>query len=307
MARALLVGARVAALVDDASALGLRVATALEARRRAVLARSPLLVSSALEAALKLPLPTPAPDGADNVADIVWVVAGERRAVVEERRSAARAATADKVRTATQAASAAARATAMPGALEDLGAAAPVVEPVIPDAGELARLRTEVKARLTQLEQSMMAARRTADEATAAARTARDGGDGAAAADADRRADGERARMHTLLGEMAGLERELRDLDAAAESARQARPRAAAAAAAQAKASSAAAPSSRRSVDDQLADLKRRGDGGAPRPSAARTAPPAASAGSGRGRPAAGADVDDELAALKRKMTEKKP
>lgn len=313
VARAMLVGGRLVALVDDGAAALARLATALEGRRRAVAARSPLLVSSALEAALKLPVPVAMPDGADNTADIVWVIAGEKRAVVEERRSAARAATTEKVRSATQAATAAARATAMPGDLEDLGsggggASAPDAGD-IPDAAELARLRAEVKARRGQLEQSMMAARKAADDATAAAKTARDAGDGNAAADAERRADGERARMHTLLAEMGGLDRELADLDAAATAARQARPRAQAAASAAASAAAAAsAPPPSRSVDDMLADLKKKGGAApaaAPRPSGSRTSPPAASSGSG-GRAGRGADVDDELAALKRKMTENK-
>jgi hypothetical protein len=314
VARAMLVGGRLVALVDDGATALARLATALEGRRRAVAARSPLLVSSALEAALKLPVPVAMPDGADNAADIVWVIAGEKRAVVEERRSAARAATTEKVRSATQAASAAARATAMPGDLEDLGSgggSAPAPDGRdIPDAAELARLRAEVKARRGQLEQSMMAARKAADEATSAARTARDAGDGTAAADAERRADGERARMHTLLAEMAGLDRELADLDAAATAARQARPRAQAAASAAASAAAAAsAPPPSRSVDDMLADLKKKGGAApaaAPRPSGSRTSSsPAASSGSG-GRAGRGADVDDELAALKRKMTENK-
>jgi hypothetical protein len=313
VARAMLVGGRMVALVDDGAAALARLATALEGRRRAVAARSPLLVSSALEAALKLPVPVAMPDGADNTADIVWVIAGEKRAVVEERRSAARAATTEKVRSATQAATAAARATAMPGDLEDLGsggggASAPDAGD-IPDAAELARLRAEVKARRGQLEQSMMAARKAADDATAAAKTARDAGDGTAAADAERRADGERARMHTLLAEMGGLDRELADLDAAATAARQARPRAQAAASAAASAAAAAsAPPPSRSVDDMLADLKKKGGAApaaAPRPSGSRTSPPAASTGSGS-RAGRGADVDDELAALKRKMTENK-
>jgi hypothetical protein len=310
-ARALLVGGRLVALVDENAPVAVKAAAALEGRRRAVAARSPLLVSSALEAALKLPVPAAAPDGADSAADIVWVIAGERRAVIEERRSAARAATAEKVRSATQAASAAARATAMPGELEDLGGGGggPDLGSIgdVPDAAELARLRSEVKARRGQLEQSMMTARKAADEATAAAKAAREAGDGAAAADAERRADGERARMHALLGEMAALDREVAELDAAAAAARQARPRAqAAAAAASSAAASAATPPPSRSVDDMLADLKRKGTPpgpgpapATPRPSGTRTAPAS-------GRAARGADVDDELAALKRKMSENK-
>jgi hypothetical protein len=319
VARAMLVGGRMAALVDDGSPALARHAAALELRKRAVTARSPLLVSTALEAALKLPVPVPAPDGADNVADIVWAIAGERRAIVEERRAAARAATAEKVRTATHAAAAAARATAMPGDLEDLGGggATTVADASIPDAAEIDGLRAEVKGRLAELERSMMAARRAADEATATARAARDRGDGDAASEAERKADGERAHMHTLLGEMAGIEAELRDLDRAAADARKARPRAAAAsAAASAASASRAAPDEApprapsRSVDDLLADLKRQGAAGSPggappssspRPSGSRTA----SAPRGRGAAADGT-VDDELAALKRKMSERK-
>src|SRR5262249_30321941 len=77
--------------------------------------------------------PQPSSDGGDNIADIVAVVAGDKRGVVEERRIAAQAATRDRVRAASAAAAAAAHAAAMPGELEDLGGAPPQ-PPAIPAA-----------------------------------------------------------------------------------------------------------------------------------------------------------------------------
>ncbi len=119
VARALLVGARLVVWVDDTAPAQVRLGAALEARRRAVVARGPLQIAGAIEAAMRSGVPAPAADGADVVADVLVAVAGDRRGVVEERQAAARAAAAEQVRGVADAA----RASAPAGGLEDLGGA----------------------------------------------------------------------------------------------------------------------------------------------------------------------------------------
>ena len=258
------------------------IAAALEARRRGVAVKTPLLLSNAIEAAAGGRAPAPAGDGADAVADVLAVVAGDKRAVVEERRAVARAATAAKVRHAARAAAAAARVGATPGELEDLGGApAPAPDaPAPPSKEEIARLRAEVKLRLDQLNRSMLGARTGASEAEQQASHARGRGDEATAREHDRKAEAERAHMHALLGEMAQLERELAQLEEAATAAAGVhvppRPD---------PGPTASPPPRGDPPRDPLADLKKQ----------AR-----------RDKKAEQRTVDDELAALKRKMAEKK-
>ncbi len=263
IARAMLIGGRLIALVDDEVDGAARIAGILEARGRGIAARGALLVSSAIEAGLRAPPLTPAVDGADQVVEVLWAVATDRRAVIEEHRAEARAATHERLRTATTAASAAAKTVAVPGELEDLGGAPPPPPP--PAVADLDALRAEAAARKVELVRSVDAARRAGDAATAAGDTVR--------------AASERSAMHRLLAELATLDRELVDLDAAAIAAR----------AAAATASTAPPPSRPQAPRptaspprDSLADLKMK---------AAR---------------AKVASVDDELAALKRKMAESK-
>jgi Monogalactosyldiacylglycerol (MGDG) synthase len=292
IARAALVGARLIALVDDSVPGGARAAAALEARRRGSAIKTPLLLSSAIDALAGARALDAQPDGADATADVLFVIANDKRAVVEERRAAARAQTADKLRSATAAASAAARTTAMPGELEDLGggpspgpAAPPPPSP--PSRDEVQRLRAETRLRLDQLNKSMMAARTDATDAEQKASHARGRGDDGSAQIFQRKADAERARMHGLLREMATLESELAQLEKAAKdaeasgatSAEAPRPDSAPSASAPPRRPPPAAP------EDPLADLKRK---------------------AGAGRKAAEKTVEDELAALKRKMEEKK-
>ena len=85
----------------------------LEARKRAIAAKGLLLLSSALDSAFGGAMPAASGDGADQVADIVAVVAGDKRAVIDERRAAANAATRDRVHRPSAAASAAAAASAL--------------------------------------------------------------------------------------------------------------------------------------------------------------------------------------------------
>ncbi len=285
IAKAALIGARLVALVDDTVPGAATAAAAIEARRRGTAARSVLLVSSAIDALAKAsPLPC-APDGAERVADICWVVAADKRAVVEERHAAARAETREKVRAATTAAQAAARVVAAPGELEDLGggASAPAAGPDVatPDPAELARLQAETRARKVDLEKAMAQARSSAVGLGRLAASAHGAGKVDEAREAERKADAERARMHGLLGELAQLETELLELGRAVEAASTVAARAAAARAARPAAApdpldDLDAPAPRRpagppraSIDDQLAQLKRQG-GDVPRDSAAR-------------------------------------
>ncbi|MDX2091515.1 MAG: hypothetical protein SFX73_26885 [Kofleriaceae bacterium] len=310
VARTLLVGGKLVALVDDAAAGAARAAQALETRKRGLAAKGLLLLSSALETAFKSTPPPPTPDGADQIADIVAAVSADKRGVVDERRIAAHAATRDRVRAATSAASAAAASVAMPGELEDLGGpAASATADASPTLGaeELARLKREVQLRKGELTKSMTAARdaatRLADEANAAA--ARGATD--EAAQLERRADHERKTMHALLAELATLEAELAELervskavptDFGADFGASARYTSTSRSTSHEEAPPRRAPQP--SLDDALNDLKRRAgatpSASAPRPS---NAPPRTS------KPAS--TVDDELAALKKKMASAPP
>ena len=308
VSRVLLLGAKLVALVDDNIAGAARAAAALEARRRAVTAKGLLLLGSALDSAFGGTAHPPTGDGGDNIADIVAAVAGDKRGIIDERRVAAHAVTRDRVRAASAAASAAAATTAMPGELEDLGAA-PTDAPPPPDAAELSRLRTEVQRRVVELTRSMATARDLATKLTDEAKAAAAPGTPEAAdlaAQLDRRADAERAKMHALLAELATLDSELRELEraskAAAEAARTARPPPSPSSSGNARGS---AGSGGPSLDDALDALKRRaGERPASSPGARATARPAPS------KPPS-TTLDDDLAALKKKMasapTKKKP
>src|SRR5262249_3305793 len=91
IARVMLVGGKLVALIDDQIAGGAKLAAALEARKRAISARGLLMLSAALDSAFGGTPPAALDDGADHVADIVAVVAGDKRGVIDERRVAAQA------------------------------------------------------------------------------------------------------------------------------------------------------------------------------------------------------------------------
>ncbi len=331
LAKAALVGARLVALVDDTVPGVVAASAAIEARRRGVAARSLLLVGSAIDAMARAPAVTPAPDGADRVADVCWVVAADKRAVVDERHAAARAETRERVRAATSAAQAQARVVAAPGELEDLGgggglggagAGADAVDDdgLGMDRDALARLHAETRARKADLERAMTQARASADGLSRLAESARGAGKLDEARQAERKADAERARMHGLLGELAQIETELIELGRAVEAAGSADARATAARAARSAAGASAATDDpfggagggapRRpapgatSIEDQLAALKRQGGaapGAPPRPSSSSSS---GSSPGGRSSATPAGTVDDELAALKRKMAQ---
>ncbi len=300
IARVMLVGGRLVAIIDDQVAGGAKAATALEARRRAIAAKGLLMLSSALDTAFTGSPPPPTDDGADHIADIIAAVAGDKRAVIDERRAAAHAATRDRVRAASAAAQAAAASTAPPGELEDLGGDGGGAADLsgLPDREELERLRREVAQRVGEMTKSMMAARDAAGDLADKAKGATARGQADEAAQLDRRADAERARMHSLLSELATLESELKDLERAIAQVGTAPPRAEAAATEPKRAKAAPVAS----IDDQLEQMKRSSGGGAA--AAPKQAAPKPS--SGRTKSSAPADVDDELAALKKKMSQAK-
>lgn len=310
IARCMLLGAKLVALVDD-SAPGLATAAAaLEARKLAMPARGLLLLTSALEQALKHPAAQRGgeggEDGAATCADVLAILAADKRAVIDERRAAAAAGTRDRIRAASAAAGAATKAAAAAGDLEDLsgGDAGGGLEDF--DAGiDVAQLREEGKRRLGELEKAMMAARNAADAASAEATAQRGRGEPTAAA--ERRADAERARMHSLLAEMSTLQQELKELDRVAAAAPRPRPAAPGGGSASSSGGSTSSsgggrPRQAASVDDLLADLKSKAGSAAPSSS---SRPSSASSGASRPKPK-DSSLDDELAALKRKMAEKK-
>jgi hypothetical protein len=312
VSRVMLVGGKLVALIDDHVANGPRVAAALEARRRAISAKGLLMLSSALDSAFGGALPSATPDGAEHVADIVAAVAGDKRAVIDERRNAAQAATRDRVHRAAAAAHAAAAQTAMAGELEDLGGggggfAEAVAD--LPDRAELERLRSEVAKRMTELNKAMNASRDAANDATEKAKAAAARGAADEARQLERKADAERSRMHALLTELATLESELKDLERSIKELGDI-PRAQTASRGPSTSSTGAPPRSqappRSSIDDELERLKRAGGGtGAPKQSAPKSGSGRAS--SGGAKPTGEKTVDDELAALKKKMQSAPP
>ncbi|MBL0213388.1 MAG: hypothetical protein IPQ07_05870 [Myxococcales bacterium] len=313
IARVLLVGGKLVALIDDQIAGAAKLAAALESRKRAISAKGLLLLSSALDSAFTGTAHPPTADGADQIADIVAAVSADKRGVIDERRAAQSAATRDRVRAASAAVSAVAAAGAMPGELEDLGGDVPEPAPEL-DLQDITRLRAEVQQRKTEMTKSMMASRDAAtklgDQAKgAAARGATD-----EAAQLERRADGERAKMHGLLTELATLESELAELERVAKQV-ESTPRAERPRAERPRSTSSSdlgddPPPPRRapapSLDDALDDLKRRaGSGPAPSSGAPRQAAPKSSGTTGKNK--APGTVDDELAALKKKMASAPP
>ncbi len=288
IARVLLLGGKLVALVDDSVAGAAKSAAALEARKRGIGARGLLLLSSALDAAFGGTAPAPTPDGADNVADIAYAIAGDKRGVVDERRAAAQAATRERVRAASAASSAAAATSAMPGELEDLGGST-VESAAVPDASELARLRAEVEQRKAELTASMMAARDAASRAGDEAKAARARGATDEAVQLERKAEGERTRMHASLAELATLETELAELERVRSTVRDAAPKT------NDSRSQRSHVPPRPSIDDALADLKKRS--GAP-PTSGQTGQTNQTRKTARPDPT----IDDELAALKKKM-----
>jgi hypothetical protein len=309
--RALLLGRRLVAFSPEGDAEQALVRE-LESRKMASSAGSLLMLSAALEQALKnLRDLAPAPDGAEAAAAIAWVVGRERRAVLDERRIQAREETRSRVREVTRAAEAAARVASPPGELEDLGADGAAgsgdVASTVVDVEEIARLCSEVRERKEQMTKSMLGARVAAEEADRQATAARSKGDNAAASEAERRADVERARMHAHLGEVSRLDEELRALDRAVQAAADVPHAFTATAGAPASSGPAPRPATpsrppRDSLEDELARLKKQGSSGDGRVAARKSG---ASTSGTRTSSATTSAVDDELERLKRQMSQK--
>ncbi|MEO8842150.1 MAG: hypothetical protein ABI591_26025 [Kofleriaceae bacterium] len=308
VARVLLVGGKLVALIDDQVPGGAKLATALEARKRAISARGLLMLASAMDSAFGGTPPHVSDDGADHVADIVAAVAGDKRGVIDERRAAAYGVTRDRVRAASAAAQSVAATTAMPGELEDLGGGGNDVtaDPsAIPDKAELERLRSEVARRVAEMSRSMAAARDAATDLADKAKGATARGAADEAAQLDRKADAERARMHSMLAELANLESELKELERAIEKVKDL-PSAARAATSPAPTSDRVNPGPRISIEDQLAALKK-GGSTPPRPTSGPAPKSTQSSQSSAAPKRTQANVDDDLAALKKKMAAAPP
>ena len=322
VARVMLAGAKLVAIIDDSITGAARASAALELRKRALPATAMLLLAS--RARRRVRRADAEPDARRRRQPRRYRRGRRRRAPGGDRRAPrdrdGRAR--DRVRAASAAASAAAASIAAAGDLEDLGGGGGVPDlDAVPDAAELARLRTEVKARVAELTKAMMTARTAATDFDAQAKSPGKSGDDAAAL--SRKADGERARMHSLLGELATLERELAELDAQIKVAEAA----GAASAASRRSGSGSTGSSSRSarsdddlfdsgpsapppsIDDALDALKRKaGTTAAPRPPSPGAPKSSTADRSGRtAAPKKGGNVDDELAALKKKMATAPP
>lgn len=291
ISRALVLGALMVSFAPEGGEAQ-ALARALEARKLGTTATSALLLSSALEPVLGARPRSDGligVDGAATIADIAWIVAGERREVIEERRLAAQASTRARVHAAAAAAEAAVRATAAAGGLEDLSGDTEFEATAhVPDPGELSQLRAEVSTRLGQVSKTVFEARTGAEQWDRRADAARQAGNETLLAEAQRAGDRERTRMHEALAEMAGLHAELERLEKAAAAAPPPRQRPAGASrpssagpGSQAPPPSGARSASSRPLDDMLADMKQKAD---------------------RQK----ATIDDELEALKRKMQNKK-
>jgi len=183
------------------------------------------------------------------------------------------------------------RETAAAGGLEDLSSGLDDFGDMPPrpphlDLGALARMRAELSTKIQQTKQRVFDARRAAEEWDRRRKQAVDAGRDDLANEAARTADAERARMHVALRELGDLEQENERLEQAAVAA------AAEAKRAQTRRASPGAGTKRRgggskrstpgrgSVDDLLADMKRK-------------------------QGASASTVDDELAALKARMGDK--
>lgn len=309
VARALVVGALMVAFEPEGA--GAHLATAMEDRRLGVSANNALLLSSALTSFLgktRKDGDTVGADGAATVADIAAILAAERHEVVEERRSAERASTRARVDAAVSAAEAAARTTAAAGGLEDLsGGSSPwedlgAAADAAPDTEDIARLKTEVSVRISQTSKTVSESHKAADMWARRAETARKQGDEELARKAERAAEGERARMHAALAEMAELQAEVKRLEqAAAQVPPASRARATASATASAHTPHTAPHTGRTSpprssIDAELADMKRTQTRSMEEELRSMKSQQKRSQSS----------LDDELAALKRKMQSKK-
>jgi hypothetical protein len=312
--RAMAVGAKMVCLSPTSGDEAHR-SNALEERKQGAIATNALMVGSALERLLASGAPGfegAGIDGAAVVADAAWLIGTQRLDVVEERQAAQSAGRKADIEDASEYAAWAAKAATPAGALEDLGgsgggAKVSGTAPRRPDAARLKRLRLEIKERRGHVARTIADAQKQTASWESQRAKAESLDNAGMAKKAERNADMERARMHTALAEMAGLEAEEKSLEDAA--------RAAAAvpeteippqsesfrrgSGTSTSQSTAHRPSARPSVAEELERLRREADGNpaAKAKTSTKTRKRKAKKGSG---------VDDELAALKRKMAQKR-
>lgn len=313
IARALAVGAKVICHQPVGSA-ETRLANALEQRGQGAIAVNALMVGSALEGLLAASSKKmrAAGDGAALVADATFLIGAARSEVMEERHAKARVGRESEVADASDYAAWAAKTTTPPGALEDLGTggygggtAAP---PRRPDAQNLQRLKREIHARKAQVSRTIADAQKQTAGWEKKAAKAKSLDNATMARSAERNADLERARMHSALAEMAGLEAEEASLRQAANAAAKApaapktqepppKVRSGSGTSVRSKRSVRSKPS----VAEELERLRKEAGG-------ASTAPKKKSKkkASKKRKAKKGGAVDDELAALKRKMAKKR-
>ena len=289
-----------------------KLTQAMELRRRGGVAGNALLLSSALDPLLgkqRKPDSLVGQDGASTVADIAWIVAEERTAILDERHAAARASTRARVEAAASAVEAAAATTAAAGGLEDLsgggggGSSSFSAAGNVPDPQELAQLKAEVSARLNQISKTVREAQQAADRWSQRATLARNKGDNALARKAERAGDAERARMHAALAEMAQMQNEVARLEEAAAKAahmpdagRSSSSRSSSGSASSGASSYSYTPPGAGSIDDELSRMKRN----------SRKDLDGELRDMRKKKKRQSAALDDELAALKRKMQSKK-
>jgi hypothetical protein len=310
VAQALILGCRFVSLLDDEKR-GERLASALARRKLGATAASPLLLSSALEGLLGSgEAPLAGVDGAGNIADIAYVVGGDRDAVVADNRSASHAQVRSRVEQAASFAEAQSKASSAAGDLEDLSGGGGFEDFGAPvDQGEVSSLRADIEKRMAQTGAIVTDARKRAENADKLAAAKRKAGDSDGAAAASKTADAERKRMHTALAEMAELQTELDTLASAASAApprgQSQGPRPAEPQVRPSRGSGTSTRKPRQSVDDMLEQLKREAGSGQGGRSRSRSNPKG-SRPRGSQSQQSGSSVDDELAALKRKMQNQK-
>ncbi len=308
--RAMAVGARIVCLSPERGPETHR-ANALEERGRGAIATNALMVGSALERMLASSsgeVSGAGLDGAAVVADAVCLIGMQRQDVISERQDAQSAGRKSEVEDASQYAAWAAKAATPAGALEDLGGgpARSTTTPKRPDAARLRRLKVEIQERKGQVSRTITDAQKQTAVWEAQRSKAERLGNVGMAKKAERNADLERARMHTALAEMAGLEAEETSLENAAQAAAVApEPEIPPATDSfrQGTGTSTRSSSKRPSVAEELDRLRREAQGAPAGKAKNSTKKKQRRTKAAKKK---GSAVDDELAALKRKMARKR-
>ncbi len=283
-------------------------AEGLETRGVGAIAGNPLMVGAVLERLLKaspkFALKTGL-DGAQIIADSTWVIASQRREIVEEVVTAQRAGRAGQVEEATEYADWVATTATPAGDLEDLGgggvrgSSRTSSVPPRPDLGKLMRLQEEIGLRKDRVTRTIADAQQQSAKWDRERSKAETLDNKRMAEKAERNADLERARMHSALGEMSDLAAEEKKLVAAILAAKSAPPPVQApppeVSSSAGEEDRSTRPRVRLSVEDELERLRRSSASAPPRK---RRTP--------KKKSRARAGVDDELAALKRKMAKKR-